>query len=151
MILWPDTFSNNFHPEVAQAAVTVLEQAGSTVDVPVKPVRCGLTWISTGQLGVARRVLGRTIKTLLPELRAGVPVVVLEPSCAAVFRADAAELLGSDDARLLAEQTKTLAELLVETGWQPDGLLEGLSREGLHLAQLLARLTAAGDRQRPGA
>jgi Fe-S oxidoreductase len=31
---------------------------------------------------------------------------------------------------LLAKQTRTLAELLVEAGWQPDGLLEGLSREG---------------------
>jgi len=130
VILWPDTFSNNFHPEVARAAVTVLERAGFTVDVPLKPMCCGLTWISTGQLGVAQRVLRRTVKALLPDLRAGVPVVVLEPSCAAVFRADAAELLGSDDARLLAKQTRTLAELLVESGWQPGGLLEGLSREG---------------------
>jgi FAD/FMN-containing dehydrogenase/Fe-S oxidoreductase len=140
VILWPDTFSNHFHPEVAKAAVTVLERAGFTVDVPVKPRRgssprtpalcCGLTWISTGQLGLAERVLRRTVKALLPGLRAGVPVVVLEPSCAAVFRSDAAELLGSDDARLLADRTRTLAELLVEAGWRPDGLLEGLSREG---------------------
>jgi Fe-S oxidoreductase len=89
-----------------------------------------LTWISTGQLGMAGRMLRRTIRALWPELRAGVSVVVLEPSCAAVFRADAAELLGSDDARLLAERTRTLAELLVEAGWRPDGLLEGLRREG---------------------
>jgi FAD/FMN-containing dehydrogenase/Fe-S oxidoreductase len=140
VILWPDTFSNNFHPEVAKAAVTVLERAGFTVDVPAKPRRglsprkptlcCGLTWISTGQLGVAQRMLRRTIKALRPDLRAGVPLVVLEPSCAAVFRSDAAELLGSDDARLLAERTRTLAELLVEAGWRPGGLLEGLSREG---------------------
>jgi Fe-S oxidoreductase len=46
-------------------------------------------------------------------------VVVLEPSCAAVFRSDAAELLGSDDARLLARQTTTLAELLSEARWRP--------------------------------
>jgi Fe-S oxidoreductase len=147
VILWPDTFSNYFHPEVAQAAVTVLERAGFQVDMPTKPRRwlprrrtqkppsdtplcCGLTWISTGQLGMARRMLRRTVKALLPDLRAGVPVVVLEPSCAAVFRADAAELLGSDDARLLAERTRTLAELLIETGWQPDGLPGSLSREG---------------------
>jgi FAD/FMN-containing dehydrogenase/Fe-S oxidoreductase len=130
VILWPDTFSNNFHPEVAKAAVTVLERAGFAVEVPARPLCCGLTWISTGQLGVASRMLRRTIKALLPDLRVGVPVVVLEPSCAAVFRADAAELLGSDDARLLAERTKTLAELLVEAGWQPGGLLEGLSRQG---------------------
>ncbi len=131
VILWPDTFTNYFHPEIGRAAVTVLERAGFRVEVPGRPsLCCGLTWISTGQLGMARRMLRRTIKALRPGLRAGVPVVVLEPSCAAVFRADAAELLGSDDARLLAERTRTLAELLTEAGWRPGGLLEGLRREG---------------------
>jgi FAD/FMN-containing dehydrogenase/Fe-S oxidoreductase len=130
VILWPDTFTNYFHPEIGEAAMTVLERTGFQVEVPGKPMCCGLTWISTGQLGMAGRMLRRTIRALRPELRAGVPVVVLEPSCAAVFRADAAELLGSDDARLLAERTKTLAELLTEAGWRPEGLLEGLRREG---------------------
>jgi Fe-S oxidoreductase len=78
---------------------------------------------------MAGRMLRRTIRALRPELRAGVPVVVLEPSCAAVFRSDAAELLGSDDARLLADRTRTLAELLTEAGWRPDGLLESLRRD----------------------
>ena len=105
------------------------ERAGFQVEVPVRSLCCGLTWISTGQLGMAARMLRRTIWALRPELRAGVPVVVLEPSCAAVFRSDAAELLGSDDARLLAERTKTLAELLTEAGWYPDGLLESLRRD----------------------
>ena len=127
VILWPDTFSNSFHPEVARAAVTVLESAGFTVEVPARPMCCGLTWISTGQLGMASRVLRRTLRSLRPALRAGVPVVVLEPSCAAVFRADAAELLGSDDARLLASRTKTLAEILTESGWTPRGLLDRLA------------------------
>ena len=119
VILWPDTFTNSFHPDVGQAAVSVLENAGFTVEVPARPLCCGLTWISTGQLGVAGRVLKRTIAALRPALQAGRRVVVLEPSCAAVFRSDAAELLGSDDARLLARQTTTLAELLGERGWRP--------------------------------
>jgi Fe-S oxidoreductase len=55
--------------------------------------------------------------------------VVLEPSCAAVFRADAAELLGSDDARLLASRTRTLAELLTEAGWTPRSLLDELGEQ----------------------
>ena len=118
VILWPDTFTNSFHPEVGQAAVAVLEDAGFTVEVPARPVCCGLTWISTGQLGVASAVLKRTIRTLRPELQAGTRVVVLEPSCAAVFRSDAAGLLGSDDARLLARRTRTLAEVLTEAGWR---------------------------------
>jgi Fe-S oxidoreductase len=119
VILWPDTFTNSFHPEVGKAAVAVLEDAGFTVEVPARPVCCGLTWISTGQLGVASKVLQRTIRTLRPELQAGTRVVVLEPSCAAVFRSDAADLLGSDDARLLAKRTRTLAEVLTEAGWRP--------------------------------
>jgi Fe-S oxidoreductase len=119
VVLWPDTFTNYFHPDVGKAAVAVLEDAGFTIDVPPRPVCCGLTWISTGQLGVAASVLKRTIRALKPELQAGRKLVVLEPSCAAVFRSDAAELLGSDDARLIARQTRTLAELLEETGWQP--------------------------------
>jgi FAD/FMN-containing dehydrogenase/Fe-S oxidoreductase len=128
VILWPDTFTNSFHPAVGQAAVAVLEDAGFTVQVPARPVCCGLTWISTGQLGVASRILNRTIAALRPALRAGRKVVVLEPSCAAVFRSDAAELLGSDDARLLARQTTTLAELLAERGWRPPPGAAGSAR-----------------------
>ena len=122
VLLWPDTFSNNFHPEVARAAVDVLTDAGFRVSTPPRTVCCGLTWVSTGQLATARRVLTRTLDALRPQLRAGTPVVVLEPSCAAVFRSDLAELLpGDEDARRLAEQTMTLAELLHQRApdWRP--------------------------------
>jgi Fe-S oxidoreductase len=64
-------------------------------------------------------MLKRAIRVLRPQLQAGTRVVVLEPSCAAVFRSDAADLLGSDDARLLAKRTRTLAEVLTEAGWRP--------------------------------
>jgi FAD/FMN-containing dehydrogenase/Fe-S oxidoreductase len=121
VILWPDTFTNTFHPEVGRAALAVLEAAGLGASVPVRPVCCGLTWISTGQLGVARRVLARTLRVLGPALRAGRRIVVLEPSCAAVFRSDGPELLGTDDARQLARQCRTLAEVLDEEGWQLPG------------------------------
>jgi Fe-S oxidoreductase len=117
VVLWPDSFANYFHPEVGQAAVRVLESAGFSVSVPSRPVCCGLTWITTGQLAVASRLLRRSVRTLLPDLRKDVPVVVLEPSCAAVFRSDAAELLGTDHARLLADRTRTLAEILTEADW----------------------------------
>jgi FAD/FMN-containing dehydrogenase/Fe-S oxidoreductase len=128
VLLWPDTFTNYFHPDIGQAAVAVLEDAGFRVELPPRTLCCGLTWVSTGQLGVAQRVLNRTIAALRPALEAGWRVVVLEPSCAAVFRSDAAELTGSDDARLLARQTRTLAELLTEVGWRPGAQ----SPAGLH-------------------
>ncbi|MCZ9338083.1 FAD-binding oxidoreductase, partial [Streptomyces sp. TRM76130] len=85
-------------------------------------VCCGLTWISTGQLGVAERVLRHTLDVLREDLRRGTPVVGLEPSCTAVFRADAPELLPKDpDVERLRAQTRTLAEILVERAddWRP--------------------------------
>ncbi|GAB3926558.1 FAD-binding and (Fe-S)-binding domain-containing protein [Microlunatus endophyticus] len=115
VLLWPDTFTNNFHPEVGKAAVRLLEDAGWRVTMPEQPVCCGLTWISTGQLGVARRVLSRTVRQLAPHVRAGGLVLGLEPSCTAVFRSDAPELFPTDrDVRRLRDQTVTLAELLTE-------------------------------------
>jgi FAD/FMN-containing dehydrogenase/Fe-S oxidoreductase len=124
VMLWPDTFTDTFAPEIGVAAVAVLEAAGYRVRLPEAGLCCGLTWISTGQLGVARRVLGRTVRALTEHVRAGGVVVGLEPSCTAVFRSDAQELLPRDeDVRRLSVQTKTLAELLTQTpGWEPPHL-----------------------------
>ncbi|MFE9097590.1 FAD-binding and (Fe-S)-binding domain-containing protein [Streptomyces sp. NPDC007264] len=126
VVLWPDTFSTFFHPSVARSAVRVLEDAGFRVAVPDKPVCCGLTWISTGQPTVAKRVLRRTLDVLRPWTEAGTPVVGLEPSCTAVFRADAPELMPADqDVQRLAGQFRTFAEHLVHhapADWRPPAL-----------------------------
>ncbi|WP_433894327.1 FAD-binding and (Fe-S)-binding domain-containing protein [Streptomyces sp. CA-111067] len=123
VVLWPDTFSTYFHPSVARSAVRVLEDAGFRVAVPTEAVCCGLTWISTGQLDVAQRVLRRTLAVLRPWIAAGTPVVGLEPSCTAVFRADAPELMPDDeDVKRLAGQFLTFSELLLQRApedWRP--------------------------------
>ncbi|HZC72868.1 MAG TPA: FAD-binding and (Fe-S)-binding domain-containing protein [Jatrophihabitans sp.] len=125
VMLWPDTFTNQFHPHIGQAAVALLEDAGWTVELPSVPVCCGLTWISTGQLTTAKRVLRRTVRVLAEHVRSGGLVVGLEPSCTAVFRSDAPELLPHDlDVQRLRAQTVTLAELLTKhtPGWTPPRL-----------------------------
>ncbi|MFL6099396.1 MAG: FAD-binding and (Fe-S)-binding domain-containing protein [Actinomycetales bacterium] len=122
VILWPDTFTNTFAPEIGRAAVEVLESAGWRVEIPSGSVCCGLTWISTGQLKTAKRTLRRTISLLADHLRHGGLVVGLEPSCTAVFRSDAAELFSDDqDVHRLKHNTVTFAELLMDhtPGWQP--------------------------------
>ena len=73
VLLWVDTFTNHFSPEVGVAAVRVLEDAGYSVQVTRRPVCCGLTWISTGQLDGARRQLRRSLKALQPALEPGHP------------------------------------------------------------------------------
>jgi FAD/FMN-containing dehydrogenase/Fe-S oxidoreductase len=125
VVLWPDTFTNHLAPSIGQAAAEVLEAAGYQVIVPDGPLCCGLTWISTGQLATARTVLRRTVRALAPYLREGLPVVGLEPSCTAVFRSDARELMpGDQDVERLRKQTVTLAELLRDhtDGWRPPEL-----------------------------
>ncbi|MGI5470359.1 FAD-binding and (Fe-S)-binding domain-containing protein [Streptomyces sp. CA-132043] len=121
--LWPDTFTTYLAPSVGQAAVRVLEAAGKEVVLPAAPgkaVCCGLTYVSTGQLDQARKVMRRTLDHIGPAL--GRPLVVLEPSCAATLRTDLPELL-SDDPRAaeLARSVRTLAQYLEEYApdWQP--------------------------------
>ncbi len=123
VVVWPDTFNNYFHPETARAAVAVLEAAGFRVRLPGKPLCCGRPLYDYGMLDAARRLLLQTLDTLRTEIRAGLPVVVLEPSCAAVFRDELLELLPSnEDARRLNQQTFLLSELLERADYEPPPL-----------------------------
>jgi FAD/FMN-containing dehydrogenase/Fe-S oxidoreductase len=122
VLLWPDTFSNFFQPETARAAVEVLEAAGWRVVVPAPPLCCGRPLYDHGMLRLARRQLHRILVALRDEIRAGTPLVGLEPSCLAVFRDELAQQLPHDeDAERLAKQSFLLSELLESQGsrWRP--------------------------------
>jgi FAD/FMN-containing dehydrogenase/Fe-S oxidoreductase len=122
VVIFVDSFTNFFTPEVGKAVVRVLQAAGYAPRLTDRQECCGLTWISTGQLDTARKILGRTV-AILSELTApGIPVVGVEPSCTAVLRSDAAELLRSAQASAVSENTHTLAELLTQRGWRPPEL-----------------------------
>jgi Fe-S oxidoreductase len=120
VLLWVDTFTEHFVPDVGSAAVSVLEAAGYEVRLAAERLCCGLTYVTTGQLRPARRVLRRTLPVLAAAVDAGVPVVGLEPSCTATLRSDARELVPGPAADAVASGTRTLAELLTATeGWEP--------------------------------
>lgn len=148
VLLFVDTFTDYFTPEVGLAAVEVLEAAGYRVRVTEQQLCCGLTWITTGQLDQARRILGRTVTELF---RAGTPIVGLEPSCTAVLRSDTVELLGSEPARVVAESTRTLAELLGD--WTPPSLdgVDVVAQPHCHHHAVMGWGTDAGLLRRAGA
>ena len=110
---------------------------------------------AVGQLDAARRILGTTVRALAPVVAAGVPVVGVEPSCTAVLRSDAQELLGGPEADRVAAGTRTLAELLTATpGWEPPSLagVEIVAQPHCHHAAVLgwsadARLLARAGAQ----
>jgi FAD/FMN-containing dehydrogenase/Fe-S oxidoreductase len=111
VVLWADTFNNYFHPEVAQAAVEVLEAAGFRVEVPKPDLCCGRPLFDYGMLDTARGWLAEILVKMKPALEAGAPIVVLEPSCAATFRDELTNLFANNlDAKKLKENTFLLSE-----------------------------------------
>ena len=113
VVLWADTFNNHFMPETAQAAVEILEDAGYEVEVPRQHLCCGRPLYDYGFLDMAKSYLNRNLAALAPQIEAGTPMVVLEPSCCSVFRDEMHGMLPhSDQAKKLAENTFTLAEFL---------------------------------------
>jgi Fe-S oxidoreductase len=113
VILWPDTFNNYFFPETAQAATEVIERAGFQVEVPSGHLCCGRPLYDYGMLNMAKHYLQRIMDTLRPQIEAGTPFIVLEPSCASVFRDELINLFPNDIlAHKLKAQTLLLSEFL---------------------------------------
>jgi Fe-S oxidoreductase len=123
VVLFVDSFTDHFAPGIAKAAVDVLTDAGYAPRITGESACCGLTWITTGQLDAARRILGSTVEQLREAAERGTPIVGLEPSCTGVLRGDAVELVDNDAARAVGGATVTVAELLSRTpGWKPPSL-----------------------------
>ena len=121
VILWADTFNTYFHPESAAAAVEVLEAAGYRVDVPREHLCCGRPLYDFGMLDIARRELRRILSALERDIRAGVPIIGLEPACLSVFRDELLKFFPDDAlARQLSRQTHLFGDFLVNhADWQP--------------------------------
>jgi FAD/FMN-containing dehydrogenase/Fe-S oxidoreductase len=122
LLLWPDSFNNHLSPSVLASGAQVLEAAGLVPTLPEGNVCCGLTWFSTGQLTTARRVLERTARRLAPAMAEGLPIVVLEPSCATMLRSESRAVLGETPfTDYLRDNVFTLAEALERFApeWEP--------------------------------
>jgi Fe-S oxidoreductase len=130
VVLFPDTFNNFLHPDRMKAAVEVLEAAGFKVHVPPKALCCGRPLYDYGMLDMAEAFWRRTLSVLQPFIRAGVPLVGIEPSCVAAFRDELPNLMPHDeDAKRLSLQTLTLAEFLVRHA--PDWQAPKLARRAI--------------------
>jgi FAD/FMN-containing dehydrogenase/Fe-S oxidoreductase len=113
VILWADTFNNYFHPETSRAALEVLQSAGFSVVVPQIHLCCGRPLYDFGFLDRAKQYLERILCAMTTQIKAGVPLVVLEPSCASVFRDELRNLFPLDArATKLRSQTFLLSEFL---------------------------------------
>jgi FAD/FMN-containing dehydrogenase/Fe-S oxidoreductase len=128
VVVWPDTFTDAFAPEVAEDLIAVLEAAGERVAVPGRWACCGRTLYDAGMLALARRSLAQLLEVLDPWIVGGVPIVVPEPSCLSAFRDELPALLWRDPraARLASLARSPAEQLLASPGFE--ALLEQRGR-----------------------
>jgi len=122
-VVFVDTFSRAFRPGLLADAAEVLSTTG--MKLHSSGGCCGLTWITTGQLSMAKRVLTHTVKAL--HATGSSPIIVLEPSCAAALRKDLPELVPTDASRRVADRVTTFAGALatrLDSGWSAPPLPE---------------------------
>ncbi len=111
VFLWADTFNNYFHPATMRAAHKVLTEAGFRVSLPNRHLCCGRPLYDFGMLDTAKQYLLKILDVLTPQIDAGTPIVVLEPSCASVFRDELVNLFPNDPR---APKLRSLIHLLSE-------------------------------------
>jgi Fe-S oxidoreductase len=121
VLLWPDTWNSYFHPQALTSAAKLLTATGSSVQIPRKHICCGRPLYDFGFLDQARSYLLRILDELAPQIDAGIPFVMLEPSCASVFTDELLNFFPRDPRALrLSQQTVLLSAHLARCGnWQP--------------------------------
>jgi FAD/FMN-containing dehydrogenase/Fe-S oxidoreductase len=133
VVLWSDTFNNYFSSDASRAAWKVLMRANFRVMVPQHKLCCGRPLYDFGMLSEARQSLQQILEAMAPEIDAGLPIVVLEPSCASVFRDELRNLFPKDPrAERLRRQTFLLSEFLDQhaPGYQPPQLRQKILVHG---------------------
>jgi Fe-S oxidoreductase len=113
VVLFHDTFLEYNCPEIGQAAIQLLEEAGFDV-VLVARKCCGRPAISKGLLERARVDARHNIAVLLPYAQRGIPVLGIEPSCILTLREDYLDLVPGAEATLVAQQVLTIEEFLYQ-------------------------------------
>ncbi|HEY3296528.1 MAG TPA: FAD-binding and (Fe-S)-binding domain-containing protein [bacterium] len=117
VVLYPDVFNDCFTPNSLKAAQRVLERWGYRVLVPSEPVGAIRPLIHYGMLNLAKKKIRQTLNILHPFIAHGLPMIVLEPSTATVFRDDVRNLLPqNEDGRRLKDSTFLLSEFVEQKG-----------------------------------
>ena len=100
-----------YEPATGRAAVRVLER--NRVDVRVPPQRCcGMPYLDGGAVDEAKALIRDNVKSLAAAVREGCEIVVPGPTCSYMLKQEYPWLDSSEDAKLVAENTRDLFEYL---------------------------------------
>jgi len=108
-----DTFNRYFEPENLRAAIRVLTAAGYRAIVPQtdgRPLCCGRTYLSAGQVDKARAEARR----MMAAMPGDAPILGLEPSCTMTLRDEFQSILPSEATRRFGARAMLLGEFLAK-------------------------------------
>ena len=154
VLIWVDSFTDCFEGTALPALIKVLLSAGYSPRFLQRNSCCGLTWITTGQRDGAARHIRAALDQLAPIAEAGIPILGMEPSCMAVWKSDAADLVDDPRVAKVAGAITTLAELLTrDESWIPPDLHghEIVAQPHCHHASVLGWEADAALLRRTGA
>jgi Fe-S oxidoreductase len=116
ILLFPDTFTNYYEPDVGLAAAELFRRAGRTVTLgPADLKCCGRPLISNGLLDEAVGHAAHNVARLYPWAAASGPIVTCEPSCVLTINDDYPALLRGEarrQAEAVAAACRTFPEAL---------------------------------------
>ena len=113
VVLFADTFMNYSEPSIGKAAVALLEACGFEVLLPETRC-CGRPLISEGMLDRAIENARYNIDALRRYTNEGIPIIGCEPSCTSAITDDYIELIGTPDAKRVAEATYSFEEFFAQ-------------------------------------
>ena len=152
VVLFDDTYSNYYEPNVGLAAVELLENLGYQVTL-AKAGCCQRPRLSKGLVKDARKHGTKTLANLDIFAKQGLPILTLEPSCASALTDDLPDLV--DDHAMgqrVSKQIKMIDTFLAEeldagrlqgklTSDTKDALLHGhCHQKALYGSEAMARL-----------
>lgn len=99
-------------PAAGAAAIQVLEHNGLEVIVPDGQTCCGMPNLDGGDMAAAQAKAERNVALLYPYAARGTPIAIPGPTCSYVIKKEYPELLGTPEARLVADHAVDVMELL---------------------------------------
>jgi Fe-S oxidoreductase len=111
--LFPTCLVEYQEPAIGRAMVAVCEHNGIASELPAGQVCCGMPWLDAGDVDRFTDAARRNVASLAPAARAGRTILVPQPTCAYVLKHDYPDVLDSADSRIVAEQTRDVAEHLM--------------------------------------
>lgn len=123
VVLFVDTFTRYFEPQIAEAALAVLRAGGYRVQIaetaedvaePSRPLCCGRTFLAQGLTKQAREEVKRLLQSLTPHIRKGRTIIGLEASCVLGLRDDATALGLGDEVEQLSKHVVLFEEFLAK-------------------------------------